>query len=235
VADVFTLDRLATDSAFVVAATVGEIRSAWNADHTSIESTITLVNVERITRAGVVASPDVTYTTLGGTVGDTTLRISCVPELRTGDRWVLFLQRTFHQSPVLGMERGMFRIETVDGASRITGAGGAPVVGIDADGSILESAEAHGAPVAPRATRGSIRAVRIVERAATDPDAGAPRPAPMTPEAFLDEVRMRMPPDRAEEAGPIELTWVPSKFVPVRPKSVHEVAPAPAPEPEAAR
>ncbi len=55
----------------------------------------------------------------------------------------------------------------------------------------------------------------------------------MNLKAFIDEVRHRMPADRADEAGPMELTWTPSLFVSVRPKSIHEVSPQPKPEPAA--
>jgi len=230
VADTFTLDRLATESAYVVTATVSEVRSSWTPDHMTIETTVTLTGVERVTRDGSVAEPDVTYTVLGGTVGDETLRVCCAPEFRMGERWVMFLQREYRQFPVLGMERGMFRIAEVDGApARVRTSGGAPIASIGADGAIEVRHEGAAGPAErqntrqPVSVRGNIRAVRIVDRGeAAIAERALPQPE-MTLDAFLDQVRARMPIDVArdgEVGGAIEIARIRPVLAPVALKGV---------------
>jgi len=231
VADTFTLDRLATESAYVVTATVSEVRSSWTPDHMTIETTVTLTGVERITRDGSVAEPDVTYTVLGGTVGDETLRVCCAPAFRAGERWVLFLQREYRQYPVLGMERGMFRIAEVDGApARVRTSGGAPIASIGADGAIEVRHEDAAGPAErqntrqPVSVRGNIRAVHIVDRgeAAID-ERTAPVNAEVTLDAFLSEIRARLPERVARDGeveADIEITRIHSNLVAVPLKGV---------------
>ena len=224
VADVFTLDRLATESAYVVTASVAEVRSAWTPDHMRIESTVTLTGVQRITRDGAIVEPDITYTVMGGTVDDATLRVGCAPELQVGEQWVLFLQREYRHHPVLGMERGMFRIEVAPGdVARVRSANGDPVVAIDRAGAISvaqqspdvhdHTADAGGTP-RPTAITGNVRAVRIVDRQeAAIRDAGAPVTA-IALEDLLAQVRARLPEARA--AGPIELVRITPPLAPAR-------------------
>ncbi len=225
VADTFTVDRLASESAYVVTATVTEVRSYWTPDHMTIETAVTLSGVERITREGAIAEPDITYTTVGGTVGDATLRICCMPEMRAGERWVLFLQREYRQSPVLGMERGMFRIAQLEGeAARVRTSGGEPVATIAADGAVTvapaSQVQAQEAPVArrPLSVRGSISAVRVAE--APLADAGPVSPG-LTLDDFLAQVRLRLPQDHArgegERAGAgIAITRIAAPMAPVK-------------------
>lgn len=48
---------------------------------------------------------------LGGTIGDTTLRVSHVPEFRVGERDVLFLNNAARAaSPLVGSDQGRFRV-----------------------------------------------------------------------------------------------------------------------------
>ena len=226
VADVFTLDRLAAQADHVVSATVGEVRSYWTPGHRSIESRVTLTGVTRLTAEGTVEAADVTFTVVGGTVGDTTMRVCCIPEMHAGERWVLFLQSDYRQSPVLGMERGMFRIETVLGADRLVDAEGHAVAGIDPDSRIriAPQAEAADAVAAPKALRGGVTSVRVVERTEAALDAGRAEHSAMTVEGFLAEVRRRLPPERSLFEGEITLAHTRPAMMPVRPKSVEEVA-----------
>ena len=233
VADVFPLDRLAADSAGAVTATVSAVRSYWTPDHSTIETEVTLTGVSRITRDGMAEIADITFTMVGGTVDDATVRICCVPELNPGEHWVLFLQSEYRQSPVLGMERGMFRIESVDGVDRIAGADRFPVVAVSAEGkvergeAVAPEARADSDTPTPKRTRGGISNVRVVERKEAALADRAPAPAPMTLDAFLGEIRARLPEARAADAGPIAPARIRPVFTAVRPKSILEVAAPP--------
>lgn len=226
VADVFTLDRLAMQADHVVTATVGEVQSYWTPGHRSIESRVTLTGVTRLTAEGTVEAPDVTFTVVGGTVGDTTMRVCCIPEMHAGERWVLFLQSDYRQSPVLGMERGMFRIATIDGEDRVADFAGHAIAGIDPDSRIRISPEADAADAvaAPKTMRGGVSSVRVIERNEAALDAGRAAPAPMTVEGFLAEVRRRLPPERGLFEGEIAVAHNRPAMMPARPKSVEEVA-----------
>ena len=233
VADVFPLDRLATDSAGAVTATVSAVRSYWTPDHATIETEVTLTGVSRITRDGLAEIADITFTIVGGTVDDATVRICCVPEMHPGERWVLFLQSEYRQSPVLGMERGMFRIQAVDGIDRIASADGHSVVAVNAEGKIergaalAPEARTEAAAPTPRRTRGGISNVRVVERKEAALADRAAEPAPVTLDAFLAEIRGRLPAARAADAGPIAPARIRPVFTAVPPKSIHEVAAPP--------
>jgi hypothetical protein len=229
VADVFTLNRLTAESAHTVSATVSEVRSYWSPDHTTIETEVTLTQVSRLTPEGMAPAPDIRFTIVGGTVGDTTLRICCVPEMRAGERWVMFLQSEYRQSPVLGMERGMFRIQTIDGVDRLAAPDGGPVLSIEqATGRIEVAAPVATGPGAaeaaptPRSTRGGITAVRSAQR--TEAALAEPAPLAVTVDEFLAEVRRRIPADRAADPGPIAPRRIRPAMLPVRPKSVQEVS-----------
>jgi hypothetical protein len=229
VADVFTLNRLAEESAHAVAATVSEVRSYWTPDHSTIETEVTLSQVTRVTPDGVAAAPDIRFTMVGGTVGDTTLRICCVPEMHAGERWVMFLQSEYRLSPVLGMERGMFRIQTIDGVDRLSTPDGGAVLSIEqATGRIEVAAPvapgtgaAEAAPT-PRSTRGGITAVRSAQR--TEAALAEPTPQSVTADAFLAAVRRCMPASRTADPGPVAPTRIRPAMLPVRPKSVEEVS-----------
>lgn len=85
------LERLAAENSLVLHGRVLGIHSYWNDSHTFI---FTDVRVRPIATAkGFRRAPasDVTFTVMGGTVGDVTTLIVGGPELEPGSEYVLFL------------------------------------------------------------------------------------------------------------------------------------------------
>jgi hypothetical protein len=86
-----SLKTLTDDNAMVVHGKVLDIHSYWNAEHTMIMTDVT-VRPSQVLKGDRVVR-DVTFTLLGGTVGDITTLIIGGPELVPGSEYVLFLNR----------------------------------------------------------------------------------------------------------------------------------------------
>jgi len=84
------LDRLAAENELVAQAKIVEIHSFWNADHTFI---LTDVRAEASHMLKGAHAADVTFTLMGGAVGDVTTLIIGGPDLVPGSEYVLFLSR----------------------------------------------------------------------------------------------------------------------------------------------
>ena len=85
------LDKLTTENEAVVYGRVLDIHSYWNAERTMIMTDVR-VGASQVMK-GDRAARDVTFTLLGGTVGDITTLIIGGPELVPGTEYVLFLNR----------------------------------------------------------------------------------------------------------------------------------------------
>ena len=85
------LDQLTADNESVVYGRVLDIHSHWNADHSMILTDVRVRASEVL--KGDKESREVTFTLLGGTVGEITTLIIGGPELVPGSDYVLFLNR----------------------------------------------------------------------------------------------------------------------------------------------
>ena len=85
------LDRLAADSRVVVRAKVLGIHSYWNAERTFI---FTDVHARPSDVIKGRHQGDLTFTIMGGTVGEVTVMIVGGPDLAPGSEYVLFLDQT---------------------------------------------------------------------------------------------------------------------------------------------
>src|SRR5262245_4396782 len=85
------LERLTADDEAILLGRVLDIHSYWNADHTFILTDVR-VSPSRVLK-GDPAQGDVTFTVMGGSVGDLTTLIIGGPELVPGSGYVLFLDR----------------------------------------------------------------------------------------------------------------------------------------------
>lgn len=85
------LDRLTADNETIVQAKVLDIHSYWNAEHSFILTDVRL-SASRVLK-GDAAQGEVTFTVMGGSIGDLTTVIIGGPELVPGSDYVLFLNR----------------------------------------------------------------------------------------------------------------------------------------------
>src|SRR5881628_313331 len=82
------LEKLTTDDEVILVARVLETRSYWNADHSFI---LTDVQVKPMQVLKGDATPgDVSFTVMGGSVGDLTTLVIEGPDLMPGSEYVLF-------------------------------------------------------------------------------------------------------------------------------------------------
>jgi len=84
------IENLSHDNETVVQANVLDIHSYWNADHSFI---FTDVHVRASKRFKGDAPDDLTFTVMGGTVGETTALVVGGPDIAPGFEYVLFLSR----------------------------------------------------------------------------------------------------------------------------------------------
>jgi hypothetical protein len=85
------LDKLTSDDEGIVIARVLDTRSYWNADHSFILTDVR-VRPSRVLK-GNPAAGDLTFTVMGGSIGDLTTLVIDGPELVPGSEYVLFLHR----------------------------------------------------------------------------------------------------------------------------------------------
>jgi hypothetical protein len=85
------LDKLTAENEAVVYGRVLDIHSYWNAEHTMIMTDVR-VRASQVLK-GDRAARDITFTLMGGTVGDITTLIIGGPELVPGSDYILFLNR----------------------------------------------------------------------------------------------------------------------------------------------
>ena len=112
-----SLKTLTNDNEIVVHGRVMDIHSYWNAEHTMIMTDVR-VRPSQVLK-GDRAARDVTFTLLGGTVGDITTLIIGGPELVPGSDYILFLNRErLHGDREVLTVRGL-----VQGAFDVTGEG----------------------------------------------------------------------------------------------------------------
>lgn len=87
------LDKLTRGNEQALLGKVVALHSYWNADHNFIYTDVQ-VRPSQSLKGKVTASDDVTFTLMGGTVGETTVLIVGGPELVPGSEYVLFLSHS---------------------------------------------------------------------------------------------------------------------------------------------
>ena len=116
------LDKLTAENQSVVQGRVLDIHSYWNAEHTMIMTDVR-VQVSQVLKGDRTAR-EVTFTLLGGTVGEITTLIIGGPELVPGSEYVLFLNREalYGGRDVLTMRdlcQGAFEISDLGSGRRV--------------------------------------------------------------------------------------------------------------------
>jgi len=136
------IESLTRDNETVVQASVADIHSYWNAAHTLILTDVHVRPSKQLKGAG---AEDLTFTVMGGTVGETTTLIVGGPDLAPGFEYVLFLSRidlpgTPGRLTVRDLCQGVF---TVRNGRAFSEAAGEPLVP-DAQGSAEAPGGAEG-------------------------------------------------------------------------------------------
>ena len=125
-----TFDELVTRAQLIFQGEVADRRSEWETSSQG-RSIITRVTFNVASVLKGQAGTTVQLTFLGGTVGETTLHVSDMPQFLVGDRDVLFVSPDLHAvSPLVGFAHGRFRIvrDPVTGADEVRTHDGQPFV-----------------------------------------------------------------------------------------------------------
>lgn len=140
-----SVPTLADNAGQVIVGRVAAVRSYWANDPRRIESEVTLEGVEYLKGRLADSSDRFTLVVPGGEVDKVRMGVCCAPELRVGEKWMLFLLPTYHTYPVVGISQGAFLIRPdADGVERVvsrTHGRESFVVGLGADGFVQYAEE----------------------------------------------------------------------------------------------
>jgi hypothetical protein len=126
------LESLVRENRDIVLGQVQEIHSAWNADHSFILTDVRVRPTQLL--KGDRTSRDVTFTVMGGTVGDITTLIVGGPEIVPGSEYLFFLSRedlpgALGRSTIRGLMQGVFDVvDTPSGKRAISQAAQHPLL-----------------------------------------------------------------------------------------------------------
>lgn len=105
------LEDLVTESSDIVLGKVIAMSADWNKEKTRIYTTIVL-EVERGIKGDFETGEKVRFQTIGGTVGEVSLRVPASPAFNTDERTVVFFGGEPNiNTPVTGWEQGKFTVE----------------------------------------------------------------------------------------------------------------------------
>lgn len=105
-----TFEQLVADANIIVRAEVIGVRSEWR-DSTANSPIVTRVTIriEQVLKGQAASTLELTF--LGGTIGDTSLTVSDMPQFTVGERDVLFVDQSGRSmSPLVGVFAGRWAI-----------------------------------------------------------------------------------------------------------------------------
>ncbi len=176
---------LADHAGQVIVGRVTAVRSYWASDPRRIESEVTLEGVEYLKGRLADSTDRFTLVVPGGEVDKTRMTICDAPELRVGEKWLLFLLPTYHTHPVVGIYQGAFLIKPdADDIERVVSrAEGREinVAGVGSDGFVQYAATS--APADPHESLQGADNMRLV----------TPRAQAAAPVAYTDFVAQLAP------------------------------------------
>jgi len=124
------LAALSDHAATVFEGVVAEVRSYWAGSPRTIVSDVTLTSVTYLKGGPATAIATASLTVPGGTIGSWQMRISGAPELKPGEKWLLFLLPSYQTFPTVGIWQGALRIqEDGAGVARMFTSSGTPIYG----------------------------------------------------------------------------------------------------------
>jgi len=166
-----TVSEMADAAGQIIDGVVDSVQCAWSPDGRTITTRVQFRSVVYL--KGKLATSGDTFELLvpGGHVGSARLRLTGAPRFAAGSRWLLFVRPSYNVHPIVGIFHGAFRIEPdTGGGSRVYGAGGRAIQGIDAQGYVRSAATsshpARGDGCALGGQSASIRGVQPVGPAA---------------------------------------------------------------------
>ena len=154
-----SLDTLADYAGQVIVGTVSSRQSYWTTDPRRIETHVVFSDVEYLKGTPAAATNDFHLILPGGTIGTTQMRLAGAPDLKTGERWLLFLLPSYKTYPTVGITHGAFKIETDGETPRVYSATSGPVIGIDATGFVQTDAARANAVDRPLVDERGVRAL----------------------------------------------------------------------------
>ncbi len=158
-----TLVTAADYAAQVIDARIEKAKARWVENPRRIETVLTLANVTYLKGGNTAAPSTFELVVPGGRMGSIQMRIAGAPELRPGDRWILFLLPRYKTYPVVGLTQGAFRVdEREPTATRVMDASGRGVVRVRRNG-VVDVAGVQRTATGQR-LRGTDR-VRLLQRA----------------------------------------------------------------------
>jgi len=102
------LDGLVSTATTIVVGRVESRNTYWTPDRRLILTDYTIA-VEDTLKGAV--SPTIRFTTIGGTIGDTTLYVAGMPAFADGEETVVFLEEAGRFRTVVGLGQGKFTVE----------------------------------------------------------------------------------------------------------------------------
>jgi len=111
--------ELVREAEVIVVGTVAGLESAWSADRETIQTTVSLTDLELI--KGEIPAVPYQLRLVGGVVGDTAQTYPGMPRLVAGGRYVLFVRGNLREFfPLVGAYQGLYRVLTdADGQQRV--------------------------------------------------------------------------------------------------------------------
>ena len=113
-----SFDDLVAKADTIVSGQVVDSQTYWTPDKKLILTSYTVQIGDNIKGK---TPPTVTITTVGGRIGNTVLRVSGMPQFKTGESAVLFLERSGTYTTVVGLNQGKFRITNGEVSNTVTG------------------------------------------------------------------------------------------------------------------
>ncbi len=105
------LEDLVTESSDIVLGNVIAMSNDWNKERTRIYTTIVL-EVERGIKGDFETGEKIRFQTIGGTVGEVSLRVPASPAFNIDERAVVFFGGEANiNTPVTGWEQGKYTVE----------------------------------------------------------------------------------------------------------------------------
>jgi hypothetical protein len=115
-----TVSTLADNAGQVIVGKVAAVRSYWTGDPRRIESEVTFDGVEYLKGRLANSSDHFTLIVPGGQIDRQRMAVCCAPDLRVGEKWMLFLLPSYHNFPVVGISQGAYLIKPdADGVERV--------------------------------------------------------------------------------------------------------------------
>jgi hypothetical protein len=105
----FTVDELAKRAELVIMGEVASMKTRWNKPQEPIYTEITL-NVQE-TWKGEVTTKTIMVEQIGGTYGETSLKIPDAAEFKVGQKVILFIDKREDMTDLAGWYQGKFNID----------------------------------------------------------------------------------------------------------------------------